>query len=169
MPASTRNILIIISTNIARMQWAVQATQLSKLRILMGWRRAAHASQMPIPPRQCVPTRASIATGQYIHTIGNWDSASPYDGTARSWMHHLREHGIYTASSELHFRSADDNGFCEEILPMHVVGGWAGQLVYCALARQPMMRRQNWQQMSWAPAIQNMICRSQSSKRLATG
>ena len=77
------------------------------------------------PSPMCVPTRASIATGQYIHTIGNWDSASPYDGTARSWMHHLREHGIYTASiGKLHFRSAeDDNGFCEEILPMHVVGG----------------------------------------------
>ena len=65
------------------------------------------------PSPMCVPTRASIATGQYIHTIGNWDSASPYDGTARSWMHHLREHGIYTASiGKLHFRSAeDDNGF----------------------------------------------------------
>ena len=71
------------------------------------------------PSPMCVPARASIATGQYIHTIGNWDSASPYDGTARSWMHHLREHGIHTASiGKLHFRSADDdNGFCEEILP----------------------------------------------------
>ena len=85
-------------------------------------------------------------------------------------MHHLREHGIYTASiGKLHFRSAeDDNGFCEEILPMHVVGGvgWPVGLLRF-LARQPMMRRQNWQQMSaWAPAaIQNMICRSQKQQK----
>ena len=77
------------------------------------------------PSPMCVPTRASIATGEYVHKIGYWDSASPYDGKVKSWMHHLRDNKIETVSiGKLHFRSnVDDNGFSEEILPMHVVGG----------------------------------------------
>ena len=77
----------------------------------------------------CVPTRAALACGRHVHQIGHWDSATPYDGSTRSWMHRLRDAGIHTASiGKLHFRSTDDdNGFLEEILPMHVVGGvgWA--------------------------------------------
>lgn len=81
------------------------------------------------PSPMCVPTRAALACGDHVHRIGHWDSASPYDGQRRSWMHHLRDRGIHVASiGKLHFRSGDDdNGFSEEILPMHVVGGvgWA--------------------------------------------
>ncbi|MEX0285815.1 MAG: sulfatase-like hydrolase/transferase [Paracoccaceae bacterium] len=77
------------------------------------------------PSPMCVPTRAAIATGDHVHKTGNWDSASPYNGSVRSWMRHLRDQGIETVSiGKLHFRSVeDDNGFSEEILPMHVVGG----------------------------------------------
>jgi choline-sulfatase len=77
------------------------------------------------PSPMCVPTRASIATGDYVHKIGNWDSATPYCGKKRSWMRHLRDQGVDVSSiGKLHFRSSDDdNGFVEEILPMHVVGG----------------------------------------------
>jgi choline-sulfatase len=81
------------------------------------------------PSPMCVPTRASIACGDHVHKIGNWDSATPYCGLTRSWMRHLRDQGVaVTSIGKLHFRSADDdNGFVEEILPMHVVGGvgWA--------------------------------------------
>ena len=81
------------------------------------------------PSPMCVPTRASIACGDHVHKLGYWDSATPYDGRVRSWMRQLREAGVDVASiGKLHFRSGDDdNGFCEEILPMHVVGGvgWA--------------------------------------------
>ncbi len=28
----------------------------------------------------CVPSRASFATGRYVHQIGFWDNGSPYDG-----------------------------------------------------------------------------------------
>ncbi|QGX98426.1 choline-sulfatase [Roseovarius faecimaris] len=81
------------------------------------------------PCPMCVPTRAALACGDYVHRTGYWDSATPYDGTQRSWMHELREAGRDVVSiGKLHFRSGeDDNGFSEEILPMHVVGGvgWA--------------------------------------------
>lgn len=77
------------------------------------------------PSPMCVPTRASLACGDHVHKIGHWDSATPYDGKARSWMRQLRDHGVdVTSIGKLHFRSGDDdNGFTEEILPMHVVGG----------------------------------------------
>ena len=85
------------------------------------------------PSPMCVPTRAAIATGCYVHQTGNWDSASPYSGKIRSWMHHLRYQGLETTSiGKLHFRSnEDDNGFSNEILPMHVVGGvgWVEGLI----------------------------------------
>ena len=77
------------------------------------------------PSPICVPTRAALATGQYIHRTGHWDSAAPYAGSPDSWMHAVRETGADVVSiGKLHFRSAeDDNGFTREILPMHVVGG----------------------------------------------
>jgi len=81
------------------------------------------------PSPMCVPTRAAIACGDHVHRIGHWDSATPYDGQRRSWMHDLRDAGMdVTSIGKLHFRSGeDDNGFTREILPMHVVGGvgWA--------------------------------------------
>ncbi len=73
----------------------------------------------------CVPARASLATGQYVHQIGNWDNGFPYDGRPRSWMHRLKRAGHRIDSiGKLHFRSdADDNGFTREIEPLHVVEG----------------------------------------------
>ena len=73
----------------------------------------------------CVPARATLATGQYVHQIGNWDNGFPYDGGVKSWMHLLKESGYLIDSiGKLHFRSAeDDNGFTREIEPLHVVEG----------------------------------------------
>jgi choline-sulfatase len=73
----------------------------------------------------CVPSRASFATGRYVHDIGFWDNGIPYDGTVPTWGHRLREAGHTVVSiGKLHFRSADDdNGFTEEIMPLHVVDG----------------------------------------------
>ncbi len=80
----------------------------------------------------CVPARASLATGQYVHQIGNWDNAFPWDGSPRGWGHQLKEQGFHVTSiGKLHFRSAeDDNGFSEEIDPLHVVDG-QGDLLSC--------------------------------------
>jgi choline-sulfatase len=70
----------------------------------------------------CVPARAVLATGRYIHQIGFWDNADPYEGSVPSWHHRLRERGHrVTSVGKLHFRSTDDdNGFSEEIVPMNV-------------------------------------------------
>ena len=81
----------------------------------------------------CVPTRAALACGDHVHRTGFWDSATPYDGSAATWMHRVRDAGHDMVSiGKKHFRSGeDDNGFSEEILPMHVVGGvgWMAALL----------------------------------------
>src|SRR5262245_31663087 len=73
----------------------------------------------------CVPARAAFAVGKYIHQIGHWDNADPYDGKLPSWHHRLRDQGHRVVSvGKLHFRSTDDdNGFSEEIVPMNVFEG----------------------------------------------
>ena len=73
----------------------------------------------------CVPSRASFATGRYVHQIRFWDNGIPYDGSVPSWGHRLREAGHAAVSiGKLHFRSADDdNGFTEEVMPLHVIEG----------------------------------------------
>lgn len=72
----------------------------------------------------CVPSRAAFATGQYVHQTGHWDNASPYHGTPRAWHHEVSESGKHCALiGKLHFRRAGENGFTEEILPLHVVDG----------------------------------------------
>jgi choline-sulfatase len=88
----------------------------------------------------CIPARAVIATGRYINQIGFWDNADPYDGLVTSWHHRLREAGHQVVSiGKLHFRSTeDDNGFSEEIVPMHVIEG-KGDLM--GLVREDLPRR----------------------------
>ncbi len=77
------------------------------------------------PSPTCVPARASLATGQWVHQIGTWCSAQPYEGQAQSWMGRLRADGHQVASiGKLHFRDSHKrNGFSEEILPLHIVNG----------------------------------------------
>ena len=80
------------------------------------------------PSPMCVPARAALSTGTYVHQNRCWDSATAYTGQPRSWMHYLREAGYETTSiGKLHFHSGqNDNGFSNEILPMHIVDelGW---------------------------------------------
>ncbi len=73
----------------------------------------------------CVPSRASFATGRYVHAIGYWDNAFPYRGTPASWGHRLHDTGHRCDSiGKLHYRGSDDpNGFDNEILPLHVLKG----------------------------------------------
>ena len=80
------------------------------------------------PSPICVPARACLATGLHVHENRCWSSAEPYHGQLRSWMHDLRNADRKVVSiGKLHFRSArDDNGFCEEILPMYLTNGGKG-------------------------------------------
>ena len=73
----------------------------------------------------CVPSRAALATGDYVHRTGYWDSAAAYDGRVPSWHHRVRESGIDAVSiGKLHFRSAaDDCGFNAVHHPIYVVDG----------------------------------------------
>jgi len=73
----------------------------------------------------CVPARASIATGRYVHQIGAWDNAFPYTGAYPSWGHRLIAKGYrVTTVGKLHYRSpSDDTGFPDQRLPMHVSEG----------------------------------------------
>lgn len=77
------------------------------------------------PTPMCVPTRAAIATGRYVHEIGYWSSAEAYDGRVPSWGHALQAEGKRCVSiGKLHYRSGmDDTGFEEEIEPIHIPGG----------------------------------------------
>mgnify|MGYP001545986791 FL=1 len=77
------------------------------------------------PSPICVPARASIATGRYVHETGCWSNAQPYHGAPDSWHHKLRQSDRMISSiGKLHFRSTDDdNGFSEEIRPLHVRNG----------------------------------------------
>lgn len=72
----------------------------------------------------CVPARASLATGLYVHQNEHWDNAIGYDGDKKSWTHVLQENGIQIESiGKLHYKSGGiDSGFDQEHLPMHVNG-----------------------------------------------
>ena len=72
----------------------------------------------------CVPARASLATGRYVHEIGYWDNAFPYDGRVPAWGHRLIENGHRCdAIGKLHYRSAADN----DELSLRVTGQQSGQ------------------------------------------
>lgn len=66
-----------------------------------------------------------MATGQWVHRLGAWDSAQPYTGADHGWAHAARDADAHSVSiGKLHFRTeADDYGWSESLLPMHVVGG----------------------------------------------
>jgi len=77
------------------------------------------------PSPICVPARASLATGRWVHDIGCWDNAHGYHGQPRGWAHALRDAGWQVESiGKLHYRDADaDTGFGAQHQPLHLSGG----------------------------------------------
>ncbi len=53
------------------------------------------------PSPICVPARAAMAAGDYVHRIACWDSAAPLDGARPNWMRAARE-GASTPSILMH-------------------------------------------------------------------
>ena len=54
----------------------------------------------------CVPSRASFATGRYVHDIGCWDNGIPYRGDPEGWGHRLLALGHEVDSiGKLHSRA----------------------------------------------------------------
>lgn len=99
------------------------------------------------PTPICVPSRASLATGRYAHTIDSWDNGTPYVGTeAQSWGHRLSEQGHkVTTIGKLHYRKVGDpSGFDDQRLAMHVLDG-VGDVYGClrdAMPVRPHSRQQ---------------------------
>ena len=57
----------------------------------------------------CVPARACLATGRYVHENKCWDNAIAYDGGQPSWGHRLQENSHSVVSvGKLHYRSEND-------------------------------------------------------------
>jgi choline-sulfatase len=73
----------------------------------------------------CVPSRASLATGRYVHQIGNWDNSAPYVGEFPSWGHRVEEQGYKTTTiGKLHYRDdSDDTGFPDKRISLNVMDG----------------------------------------------
>ncbi len=80
----------------------------------------------------CVPARASLATGRYVHDNKSWDNAHPYTGKPEGWGHILKRAGhTVVATGKLHMRDAEtDNGHSLEIETLHVVDG-IGDIAGC--------------------------------------
>ncbi|MEO7243418.1 MAG: sulfatase-like hydrolase/transferase [Variovorax sp.] len=88
----------------------------------------------------CVPARAAMQTGRYVHATGHWSNAEPYSGEPQGWGHRLLAAGHRVDSvGKLHFRSTEDeNGYGRELIPMHVLDG-VGDLQ--GLLRRPPPKR----------------------------
>lgn len=87
----------------------------------------------------CVPSRAAMATGRYVHETSNWDNAAPYIGTeAPSWGHRAADAGIPVVTfGKLHYRNTEDpTGFDDQRLPLHVRNG-VGDLTHILRGDQP--------------------------------
>ena len=73
----------------------------------------------------CVPARASIATGRYVHQHHCWDNAIAYTGEPASWGHRLQAAGVPVESiGKLHYRNeTDPTGFDQQRLAAHIMDG----------------------------------------------
>jgi choline-sulfatase len=86
-----------------------------------GTRFTAAYTPCPI----CVPARASLATGRYVHDIRYWDNAMGYDGRVPGWGIRLQADRVRVESvGKLHYgNDRDPTGFDRQHLAMHLDGG----------------------------------------------
>src|SRR5262245_2584205 len=86
-----------------------------------GTRFTAAYTPCPI----CVPARASLATGRYVHDIGYWDNAMGYDGRVPGWGTRLQAAGVRVESiGKLHYANGNaPTGFDRQHHAMHLAEG----------------------------------------------
>lgn len=78
------------------------------------------------PSPLCAPSRGCFATGRYVHENEIWDNGAKYDGTPKSWGHHLTERGIEpTTIGKMGWYAGVDDGF-----PDKRIGSSRGPEVY---------------------------------------
>jgi choline-sulfatase len=127
MSGAARNLLFILSDEHNKKVTgcyghpAIRTPNLDRL-AARGTRFTSAYTNCPI----CVPARASLATGRYVHDVRCWDNAIAYDGRPPSWGHRLMAQGHRVVSiGKLHYtrHAPHANGFDEEILPLHIVDG----------------------------------------------
>ena len=59
----------------------------------------------------CAPARASMFTGRYVHEIGFWDNATPYDGRLPNWARYFAKCGAQMVTiGKLDFQTGVDHG-----------------------------------------------------------
>lgn len=73
----------------------------------------------------CMPSRASMTTGEYAHKNNYWDNACPYAGDVKGFGHRLMENGHnVTTVGKLHYKNDDPyTGFPDQRLPLNAVDG----------------------------------------------
>ena len=90
----------------------------------------------------CVPARASLATGRYVHEIRYWDNATAYDGRVPGWGVRLQASNVRVESiGKLHYRNREDpTGFDVQHQPMHI---WKGIGQVWGAVRDPLPTRKD--------------------------
>ena len=123
---SARNVLFIISDEhqaraLSCAGHAIVRTPNIDRLAARGTRFTAAYTPCPI----CVPARASLATGRYVHEIGYWDNAMGYDGRVPGWGARLQAAGVRVESiGKLHYANRDAaTGFDRQHHPMHLAEG----------------------------------------------
>lgn len=142
------NLLFFLSDNHARSAMGCSGNPLIQTPTLdaLAARGTRFANAYTASPL-CCPARASIATGRFPFQTGYWDNAIVYDGRVPSWMHRLREAKSEVVSiGKLHFRSGeDDNGFSQEIAPMHILNAKGGVSTLLRWSDEEPVNRGQWE------------------------
>jgi choline-sulfatase len=142
------NLLFFLSDNHARSALGCYANPIVRTPALddLAARGTRFANAYTASPL-CCPARASIATGRFPFQTGYWDNAIVYDGRVPSWMHRLRGAGADVVSvGKLHFRSSeDDNGFTQELAPMHILNAKGGVSMLLRWSDEEPVNRGQWE------------------------